>query len=456
MPKRPESLEAAIGPIIDYVPEVMARPLVDGMGYARIGSGPHLGKSLDHSIPEERTWPDMIAPALLSITDRLDGIWGRRIGATDGGREIDRRGDRGFVMPQQKALAENGEIPPVHYTIKVWRERAMAGLRLWGAMNDKDLSSREVNRQKTAIEMSYVTGAHSPFSKSEDLMRWGSSMGSALSLTGLIETTIDYLQNNGSEKTDTARNSAARKISAGPRDRISVLIDQKAPGVTPSHLTKWGKRLVEAGSALAIARPNRPAVATTLYTVGSLLDTLDGSLARQKGEDGAEGMVEDVQADLEQQIVALAALSVIARRRGNKVAAANFAAATMTMPLSALSRAQAESQGFIVAEGGIGTRVGRAILGGIGMGFNKHRDVSDIVSATLVSSTANTVNERRSVIKHGTDSRYCKGVKDDEQFMAEGAIREEAILPYAKAGIVIGSLLLAESGIDSLRQRVAG
>lgn len=456
MSSRPESLEAAIGPIFDYVPEVMARPLVDSMGYARIGNGPDLGKKLEHTVPEERTWPDMIKPASLSVSDGLDGIGSRRIGATKKGGDLDREGDRDFVMPQQKALAENGEIPPVHYKIKVWRERAMAGLRLWGSANGKDLSSRKVNKQKTAMEMAYVTAAHSPLSKSEDLMRWGSSMGSALSLTGLIETAADYFQKDKpEEQADTARNSTARQVSDGPRDRIAKLIDQKAPGVTPDHLTNTGKWLVEGASALAIAKPDRPAAATTLYTIGSLLDALDGSLARKKGYEGTEGMLKDVKADLEQQIVALAALSIVARRRGNKVAATNYALATMMMPLSALSRAEAESKGLIVAEGGMGTRVGRAILGGIGMGLNKHRDVSDIVSATLASSTANTVNERRDVVKRGVDSKYCKGVKDDEQFKKEGAIREQAILPYAKAGIAIGSLLLSESGIDSLRKQHA-
>ncbi|HVX57679.1 MAG TPA: hypothetical protein VHA37_08170, partial [Candidatus Saccharimonadales bacterium] len=164
---------------------------------------------------------------------------------------------------------------------------------------------------------------------------------------------------------------------------------------------------------------------------------------REKGVDGEAGMLEDVEADLEQQIVTFAALSLIALRRRNKVAATNYALAAMTTPLSALMRADAEGQGYLVAEGGMGTRLGRGILGGVGMALNKNRDISDIVSAMVVAGNVNTVLERRDVVQNGQDSECCVGVNDDPTFKREAETRAETIVPYAKRGLVVGAGLLA-------------
>jgi phosphatidylglycerophosphate synthase len=388
----------------------------------------------------------------LSATDKIDGAWARRIGATEHGRDLDRAGDRGFVMPQQMALTLNGEVPPVHFQLKRFREGGMQALRWWGARHGKDLTSRPVNKQKTAVEMTTMTAAHSPLAEHPDLVRWGTSMGTALSLTGLLETAFDYMRKDESELTDTARNSPVRQVSAGPLGQFAGFIDRKLPGITPSDVTLWGKRLVEGAAALAIARPDHPVVPTAIYTVGSLFDAFDGSLARAKGVDGKEGMIEDVQADLEQQIATLAALSVVARRRGNRVAATNYAIATMMMPLSAYTRAQAESRGYIVAEGGMGTRVGRGILGGVGMALNRYQDASDIVSAMLASGTVNTVHERRGVARYGLESEHCRGMNKDPEFMVDAKERQQAIERYAFLGLAVGTALLTESNFQGARR----
>ncbi len=451
MPAPAELLEN----IVDRIPEDTARVIVDGLPKLRIAAGPLLADRLAGTAPEDRTWAEGLVTGLIAGTDKVDGAWARRIGVTDHGRDLDREGDRSFVMPQQRVLAANGEVPPVHFTLKRAREGGMQVLRWWGARNDKDLTSRRVNKQKTAVEMTTVTAAHSPLAEHPDLIRWGASLGTALSLTGLLETGFDYMRKEKPAQTDSARNSAAREASAGPLGKAAAFIDRKAPGVTPSHVTLWGKRLVEGAAALAIARPDHPALPTTIYTVGSLFDTLDGSLARTKGMDGTEGMVEDVKADLEQQIATLAALSVIARRRGNGVAAANYAVATMMMPLSAYTRAQAEAQGHIVAEGGMGTRVGRGILGGVGMALNRHRDASDIVSATLAAGTVNTVLERRDVVRYGLESEHCKGMNDDPRFKEDAEVRRQAIERYAFLGLAVGAALLVEGNFRNVRQLFA-
>lgn len=285
-------------------------------------------------------------------------------------------------------------------------------------------------------------------------MRWGASIGTGLSLTGLAETIFQYMKKEDGEEVTTGRNSTARNVSAGSFDKIAGFINQELPGVTPSHLTKFGKITVEGSAMMAALSPDHPILPTTLYIVGSLCDTADGALARLKGESGADGMIEDVQADLEQQIAAMAALSIIAMRRGNRVAAANYALAAMLTPLSALTRAQAEARGLIVGEGGMGTRVGRGFLGGFGMGLNRYRDASDIISAMLAAGTANTVYERRDVVKNGKASTYCVGENHDPEFVKEAGLRKEAIMPYAEIGLMVGALLLSATTSEAVQSNI--
>lgn len=440
--------------VIDLMPEGLPRRIVDGMSEYRIKEGPRLAEHLDEVPPEERTWLMAFKTAAKGSTDFWDGLFSDWIGPTETGRDLDREGDRKFVMSQQKVLAKNGEVPAIHYQLKVFREGTMKGLRWWGERNGKSLKSLQVNRAKTVVEMSHLSWiAHSPLSQNEDLMRWGASMGTGLSLTGLAETIFTYMKNEGAN-VDTPRNSTARQKTAGSFGSLAGFIKEKLPWMTASHLTKLGKIAVESAAVMAVASPDHPVLPTTIYTLGSLADAADGALARARGESGSDGMIEDVEADLEQQIATMAALSVIAMRRGNRVAAANYALAAMLTPLSALTRAQAEGRGLIVAEGGMGTRVGRGILGGVGMGLNRYRDASDIVSAMLAAGTADTVYERRDVVSKGKDSEYCVGENHDPEIMRDAELREAAIRPYAEIGIAVGSLLLAANSSEAIQSQI--
>lgn len=437
-----------------YIPADIRRTVADAMSDLRADVGEDMAELLAARSPEERTWAEGLMSFALSSTDYWDGLLTEDLPPSDDGRERDRRGDRKYVMPQQKQLSRNGEVPGMHYKLKVLREGGMKAVRWWGERNGKNLKSLQSGRAKTVAEMAELSLAHSPLSEKEDLARWGASVGTGLSLNSFLETLFQYMGDRGDEEVTTSRNSAARQVSAGRLDRIAGFVDEKLPWLTPSHVTKIGKTMVEGASGLIMADPDRSALSTAIYTVGSLFDTFDGSLARKKGIASAEGMIEDVQADLEQQIATLGALSVVATRRGNKVAAANYAITTMLMPLSAYTRAKVESQGLIVAEGGMGTRVGRGILGGVGMALNKYQDASDIVSAMLMTGTANTVMERQDVIRKGTDSKYCVGENRDETFIKEAEMREEAILPYVKLGLAVGSTLLAANSSEKARDRM--
>ncbi len=445
---------AIVQAAIDLMPEGLPRAIVDGLSKYRIKKGPEMAERLRQVPPEERTWLMGFDAGLKGSTDFFDGIFAELIGPTDEGRELDREGDRTYVMSQQAVLAENGEIPPVHYQLKRFREGMMKAVRWWGAWHGKSLKSLQVNRAKTVAEMTELTIAHSPLSQNEELMRWGASIGTGLSLTGLAETIFQYIKKEDGEEVTTGRNSTARNMSAGPFDKLARVINRELPWMTASHMTMFGKIAVEASAAMAVINPDHPVLPTAIYIGGNLCDSADGALARFKGEGSTDGMIEDVRADLELQIAVMAALAIIAMRRGNRVAAANYALGAMLTPLSALTRAQAEARGLIVAEGGMGTRVGRGILGGVGMGLNRYRDMSDIVSAMLAAGTANTVYERRDVVNKGKASQYCIGENHDPEFTKEADLRAKAIMPYAETGLVVGALLLAANSSELIQSRI--
>lgn len=155
---------AIVQAAIDLMPEGLPRAIVDGLSEYRIKKGPEMAERLRQVPPEERTWLMGFDAGLKGSTDFFDGIFAELIGPTDEGRELDRKGDRTYVMSQQAVLAENGEIPPVHYQLKRFREGTMKAVRWWGAWHGKSLKSLQVNRAKTVAEMTELTIAHSPLS----------------------------------------------------------------------------------------------------------------------------------------------------------------------------------------------------------------------------------------------------------------------------------------------------
>ncbi len=432
--------------------------VADTLPKVRSWAGPLIADHLSETPPEDRTWTEGAIVAVLSLTDKGDGLAARRSrkGPTEHGQELDRDADVNFVTSQQKSLTANGEVSPTHILIKEAREIAMDELRDWGARNGKSTASLWRGKQKTTVEMTTLSAANSPLAQRGDLIRWGASLGTALELTSFAETVFDYMKKDDKgDEPATARNSRARELSAGRLNKLAELVAKKAPNLRASDVTYAGKRLVEGSSALAFLRPDNPVLPTAIYIVGSVCDALDGALARARGEDGIDGEIEDLEADLEQQVAALTALGAIALKRGNMVAATNYAVAIMTTAVVSSSRAEAESSGFIVAEGGIGTRLGRGITIGIGMGLNRHQDAADIASATLASGNVNTIKERRHAARYGEESPHCKAINMDADFMARAARRREAALPYVQAGLAIGSALLAYSA-PQMVARTAG
>lgn len=431
--------------------QTAARAVANTLPVVRAVAGPVLANYIHETPAEDRSWAVSAVVATLAATDKIDGLLAGYAGPTKVGGWLDQMADKVFVLPSQVALQSKGEMPAVHPVLKVARDVSLSGLRWWAASNGKDVSAGRQGKQKTTGEMATLIAATSPLATNENLIRAGASISTALSLTSFLEYAVDFTKRDPKPNTEaTARNGTARQIFAKPIAATVDIIDRKFPQVTPDHITMLGEQLVKSSVILAALRPEKAALPTTLYTVGSVLDALDGSLARKKGQDNGgttvEGMLKDVKADKRQEITTFLALSVIARRRGNDVAANNYAIATATTALSALFRAEAEASGQIVAEGGIGTRVGRGVLGGIGLGLNGHRDLSDIISAVVATGNVNTVMERRHVCDNGGASPYSVGLNTDKTFREHGEIRRKALLPLAASGVALGALALVYKG----------
>lgn len=426
----------------------LARIGVNALPLARIAAGPMVAGYLEETPPEERTLLAAGTIAAVSATDKFDGLWARRIGPTAFGGWLDQMADKAFIIPGQLALKNNGELPAVHPYLKIARDVAVSGLRMWAANKGRDVSAGSLGKRKTAAEMLTQTVAGSPLARNPDHIRAGASIATALSLTSFADYLFGYLGGGSKPRREvTTRNSTARRATASPVDKLVTAIDEKLPFITPDHLTEAGKALVLGAAVRAVKRPDKPALPTAMYTIGSLLDTLDGALARKKaGADGldttTEGMLKDVRSDKIQEIITFGALSMIARKRGNNVAADNYAAAAASAVLPALARAHAESSGFIVAEGGIGTRVGRGILGGVGMAFNRHQNVSDILGAVVATNNAVTTHGRYRVSKLGPAASDYMGVDTSGKFMHEASIKRKALVPLAAAGLAAGAVLL--------------
>jgi phosphatidylglycerophosphate synthase len=262
----------------------------------------------------------------------------------------------------------------------------------------------------------------------------------------MIESNIPTSNNETPPEAATTRNSLGRRLIAKPVGKFVTYLADTFPELQPDDLTDWGEYMVIGADVLALKFPDHPIWPTVLFTIGSLFDSADGALDREiRSRDGSsptiEGEINDAKADKLEEIFTFAALSLIARKRGNNFASKFYALATMTSVMTAVYRADAESHGFIVAEGGVGTRQGRGILGGIGIAFNKQSNISELASATVAVSNLITSRQRLDVIKNGDKSPYYKGAIDNTSLMEAAKVRRMAILPHATGGILVGGAL---------------
>jgi CDP-diacylglycerol--glycerol-3-phosphate 3-phosphatidyltransferase len=154
--------------------------------------------------------------------------------------------------------------------------------------------------------------------------------------------------------TTGVRRIAARSMSRLARSRV-----------TPNALTAAGVLLCTAG-AIVVYFEDRGELAAfwvgaALFIVGSILDILDGALARTSGKATPFGAFVDSMTDRVSEGVMLASIALVFMREGNQVALAFTFAAAVGSFLVSYARAKAEILG-LRGDVGLGSRAERVVV----------------------------------------------------------------------------------------------
>jgi CDP-diacylglycerol--glycerol-3-phosphate 3-phosphatidyltransferase len=154
--------------------------------------------------------------------------------------------------------------------------------------------------------------------------------------------------------TQGARRLAARSMLSLARTRV-----------TPNALTASGVSLCLAGSVLVFFE-NRNEIlffwlGAVLFVAGSLLDILDGALARTSGKGTPFGAFLDSTIDRVSEAFMLGAIALVFTRHGDMVAVGLTVAAISASFLVSYTRARAEAIG-LRGDVGIGSRAERVVV----------------------------------------------------------------------------------------------
>jgi CDP-diacylglycerol--glycerol-3-phosphate 3-phosphatidyltransferase len=154
--------------------------------------------------------------------------------------------------------------------------------------------------------------------------------------------------------TDGARRVAARSMLGLARTRV-----------TPNGLTAAGVLLCAVASVLVFLENRNELVFYWLgavsFVVGSILDILDGALARTSGKGTRFGAFLDSTTDRVSEAAVLGAIALVFSRHGQTVALALDFAAVAGSFLVSYTRARAEALG-LRGDVGIGSRAERVVV----------------------------------------------------------------------------------------------
>jgi CDP-diacylglycerol---glycerol-3-phosphate 3-phosphatidyltransferase len=162
--------------------------------------------------------------------------------------------------------------------------------------------------------------------------------------------------------TDGARSLAGRSVTSLART-----------GITPNVLTATGVSLCLA-AAILVPFENRIDtllvywLAAGVFVVGSLLDILDGALARVGGKSTPFGAFIDSTTDRVGEGAMLAAIALVFSRHNNEWAVVVAVAAVVGSFLVSYTRARAEALG-LTGDVGLGSRAERVVLITAGLVF---------------------------------------------------------------------------------------
>ena len=142
--------------------------------------------------------------------------------------------------------------------------------------------------------------------------------------------------------------------------------------VSPNALTALGVSLCAAAAVLVYFEYRNEYLfywaGGTLFVLGSILDILDGALARSSGKGTPFGAFLDSTTDRISEGFMLGAIALIFSRHGNEVALAFVIAAMAGSFLVSYARARAEALG-LRGDVGLGSRAERVIVVSVGLGL---------------------------------------------------------------------------------------
>jgi CDP-diacylglycerol--glycerol-3-phosphate 3-phosphatidyltransferase len=158
---------------------------------------------------------------------------------------------------------------------------------------------------------------------------------------------------------DGVRRVAANSIDSLARTRVS-----------PNALTAAGVLLCAAAAVIVYFEYRQELAAfwlgAALFIVGSILDVLDGALARRSGKATPFGAFVDSTTDRMSEAFMLGAIALVFAREANEVALAFTFAAVAGSFLVSYTRARAEALG-LKGDVGIGSRAERVFVISVGL-----------------------------------------------------------------------------------------
>jgi phosphatidylinositol phosphate synthase len=154
--------------------------------------------------------------------------------------------------------------------------------------------------------------------------------------------------------TKGARRLATRSITGLARTRV-----------TPNALTVGGVTLCAIAAVLVYFEDRNELLffwlGAVVFVIGSVLDILDGALARQSGKGTPFGAFLDSTTDRMSEVFVLGAIALVFSRDGKTWALALAIAAIAGSLLVSYTRARAEALG-LKGDGGIGSRAERVVV----------------------------------------------------------------------------------------------
>ena len=160
--------------------------------------------------------------------------------------------------------------------------------------------------------------------------------------------------------------SLKERYTAGARTLATESMSGLARSrVTPNALTASGVLLCGAASALVYFEYRNEILffwlGAAVFVVGSVLDILDGALARLSGKGTPFGAFLDSTTDRVSEGFMLGAIALVFHRHGNEIALASTFAAVSGSFLVSYTRARAEALG-LKGDVGIGSRAERVVV----------------------------------------------------------------------------------------------